>query len=119
MLLHERLAIFVRLGPIKLKEAVIARRFCRGTSTTAKSETRQVKESPRIMLQVDERSTGEWEHSDYDLRLQAFGVERVLLGVSGVIWYLCWRRCWCWGPEGGDLENDPCFQEFAGIDKRD
>lgn len=38
MFLHERFAIFVGLGPIKLEEAVVARRFCLGTSTTAKNE---------------------------------------------------------------------------------
>jgi|HubBroStandDraft_3_1064219.scaffolds.fasta_scaffold613581_1 hypothetical protein len=42
-----------------------------------------------------------------DLRLQALGVERVLLGVSRVIWYLGrrWRRgSGPLGPEGSDLE---------------
>jgi len=34
MFLHERFALFVGLGPIKLEEAVVARRFSLGTSTT-------------------------------------------------------------------------------------
>ena len=35
MLLHERFAFFIGLGPIELEEAVIARRFRLRTSTTA------------------------------------------------------------------------------------
>ena len=40
-----------------------------------------------------------------DIRLQALWIERVLLGVSGVKWYLGRRRYWGWGPEGSDLQN--------------
>src|SRR5258708_35072799 len=45
---------------------------------------------------------GEHEHDD-GLRLQALGIERVLLGVSRVISYLFWFPCW--RPEGSDLEK--------------
>ena len=42
--------------------------------------------------------------SEGNIRLQALGIKRVLLGVSRVIRRLCWRRrCWGWGPKGGDL----------------
>ena len=34
VLLHERFALFVGLGPIEFEETTVARRFCLGTSTT-------------------------------------------------------------------------------------
>jgi hypothetical protein len=37
MFLHERFALFVGLGPIKLEEAVVARRFSLGTSATTRN----------------------------------------------------------------------------------